>query len=92
MNAGLVVGGPRAGKWLTHHGDFYHVALPPELPALPYGADAPAEPEVARKFTYKFHRGLRGTYEIDFWLPEEADVAWAFRELVGSYQRVNHGG
>ena len=56
VSAGLCIGGPMAGKYLTVRGTSYYVAKRPNLLTLPYSPDAYTDATVPlyRKGRYEF--------------------------------------
>lgn len=81
---GMFVGGPKDGEFLRHEAPYVQVPIETELSPYWQGGNVPMKFEV-KYFDHMV--GLRGQYEIDFWVDkrEFKDVGQVLRHVFGTY-------
>ena len=86
---GLCVGGPWAGRIVTHISEVCRAAEPPCAPAMPMAA-VPANPRNTT-FIYRHVKGLSGEFRIDFWVKDGLTAGAAIGALVQAYKDQANG-
>jgi len=67
---------------------YFEVAVKGPIPTF-YDLDKESKYVAFENFLYKHHNGLRGFFELDFWLPENETVYGALEKVFQSYIDVS---
>lgn len=88
--SGFCVGGPKDGQFEVASNPYFDVVKEPKFNPVSFEAEIPLEALTFQRYRYEHMIGLRGTYEIDFWVNrrEFAEVADVFRHVFREYGRM----
>ena len=81
---GLAVGGPKAGMCLVHDDRRIRVPVQPVLGRY-QGDVVRLEKADTTEFYYAWVRALEGGFNLNFWIPEDKEIGWAFEQLAKAY-------